>query len=121
MRYACIIYYDPETLFGGSPEANGVLAECSTYDEVLTASGHFVAGEALTMPNEAMTVRMRGGKMSAADGPFMETKEMLGGFIIIEARDLNEAVQVAAGIPQARIGTIEVRPIVDFSQPPPQL
>ena len=50
MRYACIIYYDPETLFGGGPEANSVLAECSTYDEVLTASGHFVAGEALTMP-----------------------------------------------------------------------
>ena len=121
MRYACIIYYDPETLFGGGPEANSVLAECSTYDEVLTASGHFVAGEALTMPHEAMTVRMRGGKMSAVDGPFIETKEMLGGFIIIEARDLNEAVQVAAGIPQARIGSVEVRPIVDFSQPPPEL
>lgn len=121
MRYACLIYYDPQTLFGGSPEADGVLAECSTYDEVLTASGHFVAGEALTMPNEAKTVRMRGGKISTFDGPFMETKEMLGGFIIIEARDLSEAVQVAAGIPQARIGTIEVRPIVDFSQPRPEL
>lgn len=121
MRYACLIYYDPQTLFGGSPEADGVLAECSTYDEVLTASGHFVAGEALTMPNEAKTVRMRGGKISTVDGPFMETKEMLGGFIIIEARDLSEAVQVAAGVPQARIGTIEVRPIVDFSQPRPEL
>lgn len=121
MRYACIIYYDPSVLFGGSPEANGVLAQCETHDEVLKASGHFVAGEALTMPDEAMTVRMRDGKMSAVDGPFMETKEMLGGFIIIEARDLNEAVQVAAGIPQARVGTIEVRPIVDFSQPRPEL
>ena len=63
MRYACLIYYDPQTLFGGSPEAQGVLAECSTYDEVLTVSGHFIASEALTLPNEAMTVRMRGGRV----------------------------------------------------------
>jgi hypothetical protein len=66
-------------------------------------------------------VQVRDGKMSANDGPFMETKEMLGGFIIIEARDLNEAVQIAAGIPLARLGFIEVRPVVDFSKPRPQL
>ena len=121
MRYACIIYYDPNKLFDQSPEALSVLEECATHDEKLNASGHFVTDAALEMPEAAMTVHVRSGKMSAVDGPFMETKEMLGGFIVIEARDLNEAVQVAAGIPQARLGFVEVRPLVDFSSPPPVL
>jgi len=121
MRYACLIYYDPKTLFGGSAEANTALAECANYDVKLTQSGHFVSGEALEMPDTAMTVQMRDGKMSATDGPFMETREMLGGIVMIEAADLNEAARVAAGHPIARIGAVEVRPVVDFSQPPPQL
>lgn len=121
MRYACLIYYNPKTLFGGSPEANAVLAECSTYDDKLKESGHFVMGEALELPDAAMTVQVRDGKMSATDGPFMETKEMLGGIILIEARDLNEAARVASGHPLARLGSVEVRPVVDFSQAPPQL
>jgi hypothetical protein len=121
MRYACLIYYDPKILFGGSPEANAVLAECTTYDAKLQESGHFVMGEALQLPESAMTVRVRAGKMSSVDGPFMETKEMLGGIVLIEARDLNEAARVASGHPLARLGSIEVRPLVDFSQAPPQL
>jgi hypothetical protein len=121
MRYACLIYYDPKTLFGGSPEANAVLDECSTHDEKLKESGHFVMAEALELPDTAMTMRVRDRKMSVTDGPFIETKEMLGGFIVIEARDIDEAVQVAAGIPLARLGFIEVRPVVDFSQPRPKL
>lgn len=121
MRYACLIYYDPKTLFGGSPEANAALAECATYDDKLKESGHFVMGEALELPDGAMTVQVRNGKMSAVDGPFMETKEMLGGLILIDAPDLNEAARVAAGHPLASIGFVEVRPVVDFSQPPPQL
>ena len=80
-----------------------------------------MASEALTLPNEAMTVRVRDGKMSATDGPFMETHEMLGGFILIEARDLNEAVQIAARDPFATMGAVEVRPVVDFSKPRPNL
>ena len=88
MRYACLIYYNPKTLFGGSPEAKAVLAECSTHDDKLKESGHFVMGEALELPDAAMTVQVRNGKMSATDGPFMETKEMLGGIVLIEARDL---------------------------------
>jgi hypothetical protein len=67
MRYACLIYYDPKTLFGGSPEANAVLADCSTYDDKLKESGHFVLGEALEMPESAMTVQVRGGKMSTVE------------------------------------------------------
>jgi len=121
MRYACLIYYDPRKLFGGSPEANAVLAECASHGDKLKESGHFVMAEALELPEEAMTVQVRDGKMSSVDGPFMETKEMLGGIIVIEARDLNEAVRVAGGHPLARLGFVEVRPVVDFSQPRPQL
>jgi len=77
-----------------------------------------VMAAALQMPDQAMTVQVRDGKMSTTDGPFMETKEMLAGFVIIEARDLNEAVRIGAGIPLAKLGFIEVRPLLDFSQPP---
>lgn len=122
MRYACLIYFNPKVLFNQSPEAQAVLAACATHDDKLKASGHFVAAEALELPESAITVQVRNGKMSTLDGPFMETKEMLGGFIVIEARDLNEAVRVAAAIPQARLGSVEVRPVVvDFSEPPPAL
>ena len=88
MRYACLIYYDPQELFGGAPEANTALAECEGHDEVLKKTGNFVLGEALVMPQDAITVRVRDGRMSATDGPFMESKEMLGGIVIIEASDL---------------------------------
>jgi hypothetical protein len=121
MRYACLVYYDPQQLFGGSPEAKAALDECEAFDEKLRQSGHLVMGEALELPDGAMTVQVRDGKMSAVDGPFMETKEMLGGFVVIEARDLNEAVRVASSHPIARIGAIEVRPVVDFSTPRPDL
>ncbi|MCC6919876.1 MAG: YciI family protein [Alphaproteobacteria bacterium] len=121
MRYACLIYYEPKALFGGSAEANEVLSKCSTYGETLKETGHWVAGEALELPDGAMTVVMRDGKMATTDGPFMETREVLGGFILIDAPDLNEAVRVASGHPLARIGHIEVRPVVDFSKPRPQL
>ena len=121
MRYACLIYFDAKTVFDNSPEANAVLAAVGPHDKALAESGRLVGGEALTLPSEAVTIRVRDGKMSSTDGPFMETKEMLGGFLLIEARDLNEAVQIAAGIPFAKLGAVEVRPLVDFSQPKPQL
>jgi hypothetical protein len=121
MRYVCLVYFDPQTVFSQSPEANAVLAASGPYDRELEARGLLVATEALQLPQAAMTVKVRDGKMSATDGPFMETKEILGGFIVIEARDLNEAVQIAAGIPLAKLGSVEVRPVVDFSEPRPQL
>lgn len=120
-RYACLIHYDPKVLFGGGPEANAALAECEGYDEVLKGQGAFVLGEALELPESAMTVRVREGRMSATDGPFMESREMLGGLVLIEAVDLNAALRLAAGHPLARIGAIEVRPVVDFSGPRPEL
>ena len=121
MQYVCLIYFDPKAVFNQSPEANAVLAEVGPHNEQLKASGHFVTSQALTLPQDAITVRVRDGKMSATDGPYMETKELLGGLVVIEARDLNEAVQVAAGMPFARLGAIEVRPVVDFSKPRPTL
>ena len=120
-RYACLIHYDPKVLFGGGPEANAALAECEGYDEVLKGQGAFVASEALEMPDTAMTVRMREGHMAMTDGPFIEAREMLGGIVLIEAVDLNAALRLAAGHPLARIGAIEVRPVVDFSEPRPDL
>jgi hypothetical protein len=121
MRYACLVYYDPKKLFGGSAEANAALEECQGHDDVLKAGGNFVLGEALEMPENAMTVRIRDGKMSATDGPFMESREMLGGIFVIDCVDLNDAVRLAATHPLARIGGIEVRPVVDFSTSAPQL
>jgi hypothetical protein len=121
MRYACLVYFDPKDVFNQSPVAEKVLADGYAYIEQLRESGHLVSNEALQLPNETITVRAREGKMSATDGPFMETKEILGGFLMIEARDLNEAVRLAGGIPLARLGTVEVRPVVDFSKPRPKL
>ncbi len=121
MRYICLIYYDARKLFDGSAESNAALSECANHDEKLKESGHFVAGEALELPSSAMTVQVRDGKMSSTDGPFLETREMLGGIVVIDALDLNEAARVASTHPLARIGSIEVRPAVDFSTPPPTL
>jgi hypothetical protein len=89
-------------------------------DEELRSSGHSIAAEALQPAHTAMTVRIRNGKMSATDGPFAETKEQLTGFYLIEARDLNHAVQAAARIPAARVGSIEVRPVWDLRRHEPR-
>jgi hypothetical protein len=121
MRYVCLIHFDPHVVFNQSERSNAVLAAVGPHNEELRRSGHFVSAEALTLPHEAMTVRVRDGKLSTTDGPFMETKEMLGGLVIIEARDLNEAVRVAGTMPLARLGHVEVRPVVDYSKPRPTL
>jgi hypothetical protein len=120
-RYACLIHYDPKVLFGGSPKASAALAECEGYDEVLKAQGAFVASEALEMPETAITVQVREDQVSMTDGPFIEAREMLGGIVLIEAVDLNAALRLVAGHPLARVGAIEVRPVVDFSEPRPDL
>src|SRR6185369_12793953 len=85
--------------------------ECLACDKALRESGHCIASEALQPVSTATTVRVRGGRVSVSDGPFAETKEQLAGFYLIEARDLNEAIQQAAKIPPARVGSIEVRPV----------
>lgn len=121
MRYACLVYFDPKNVFNQSPEAEAVLRDSMDPQLPLKTGGHMVEEMPLQLPEQAMTLQVRDGKMSTTDGPFMETKEMLGGIVVIEARDLNEAVRVAAGIPLARLGSVEVRPFVDFSKPRPKL
>jgi len=121
MQYHCLVYFDPQKVFNDSPEANAVLEEIGPHATQLKASGHLIMSQPLNLPQEAITVRVRDGKMSTTDGPFMETKEMLGGLVLIEARDLNEAVRIAAGMPHAKLGAIEVRPVIDFTKPRPKL
>ena len=117
MKYLCLIYDEEKKLEAMSKsDSEAFMAEYFAFTDGIRKSGHYVAGEALQPVQTATTVRVRNGKVSTTDGPFAETKEQLGGFYMIEARDLNDAIQVASKIPGARLGAVEVRPIVDFSQ-----
>jgi hypothetical protein len=117
MRYLCLIY-ENEQAWASMPkeEADAVFGEYFAFTEGIKQSGHHLGGEALQPTQTATTVRIRNGKVSTTDGPFAETKEQLGGFYLIDARDLNDAISVASKIPGARYGSIEIRPVVDFSQ-----
>jgi hypothetical protein len=118
MRYLCLIYDDEKVMANMSKsDMDAFMGEYFAFTNDIKTSGHYVAGEALHPVATATTLRVRAGKTSTTDGPFAETKEQLGGFYLVEARDLNEALQIAGRIPSARTGSIEVRPIVDFSQP----
>jgi hypothetical protein len=118
MRYVCLVYIDPERFAALDPQTRGEIdRDSGAYDVELDARGHLIAADALQSTKEAITIAVRDGKVTTTDGPFMETKEVLGGFILIEARDLNEAVSIGAGIPMARVGRIEVRPVMDFGGP----
>jgi hypothetical protein len=112
MKYLCMIFYD-ETKHTAmtEPEHEVLTDEALDYDEVMRKGGHYVTSGALESVHAATTLRMREGKLSVTDGPFAETNEQIGGFIVIEARDLNEAIQVASRIPPIRLGGVEVRPI----------
>ena len=112
MLYLCLVYIDEKKL-DALPRADydALVAEHLAYDDELRRSGHFVVAEGLEPVSTATTVRVRNGRVSTTDGPFAETKEQLGGFILIEARDLNDAIRLAAKIPPARLGCVEVRPV----------
>jgi hypothetical protein len=115
MKFICLVYAEPDALSGLSPVEKSALDRDSlAYDQELEASGRFIAASALQSVRTARTVRVRAGKPLVTDGPFAETKEVLCGFIFIEAADADEALQIAQGIPMARHGTIEVRPELDF-------
>jgi len=105
MKYLCLVYLDE------SAPHQVADSECLAYDAAIRASGHCVASEALQPVRTATTLRVRDGKVSVTDGPFAETKEQLAGFYLIEASDLDEAIALAARIPPAQEGSIEVRPI----------
>jgi hypothetical protein len=118
MRYLCLIYDKESDIAGMSKgESEAFMGEYFAFTEGIKKSGHHLGGEALHPIQTATTVRVRNGKVSTTDGPFAETKEQLGGFYMIEARDLNDAIQVASKIPSARLGSVEVRPIMEFDQP----
>ena len=110
MKYLLLVYSE-EIKLGSVADS-----ECLANSENLKTGGYYVAAEALQPVTTATTVRVRNGKMSITDGPFAETKEQLAGFYLVDARDLNEAIRVAAKIPGAKIGCVEVRPIAEDEQ-----
>jgi hypothetical protein len=118
VQYALLIY-GPEPQ--GEPDSqatSALMAEYEVFNQHLRDRGAYAAGEALWPTNTASSVRVRDGQTLTTDGPFAETKEALGGFYVVEAADLDEAIAYAARIPGARTGTVEIRPVVDFSAMP---
>jgi len=112
MKYLALVYYDENRMAAMSESEWAALnRECIGCVDNLMARGHFLGGEALEPTTTATTVRLRNGKLSTTDGPFAETKEQLAGFYLLDARDLNEALQLASKIPPAQYGSIEVRPV----------
>lgn len=105
MKYLCLVYLEEKRLEEVSD------AHCVEYDQSVRKSGHCIASEALQSVQTATTVRLRNGKVSITDGPFAETREQLAGFYLLEARDLDEAIQLASRIPPAQVGSIEIRPV----------
>src|SRR5215470_5496498 len=105
MKYLCLVYLESDKLHAVAD------SECKAFGDALSEGGRRIAAEALQPVQTATTVRVRDGKLSVTDGPFAETKEQLAGFYLIDARDLNDAIQVASRIPPARVGSIEVRPV----------
>jgi hypothetical protein len=117
MKYLCLVYFEGSALTALSPADKAQLDRDSiAYDGELERSGNYITSHALRSVDDAATVRVRSGKMSVTDGPFAETKEQLGGFILIDARDMNEALRLAAGIPLAKLGSIEVRPTMEIEE-----
>lgn len=109
MKYLCLVYSEEDRLHSlrDSPEDT----ECQAYADSVAQSGRMVAAEALEPVSSATTVRLRGGKVAITDGPFAETKEQLAGFYLLDAQNLDEALEIAVGIPAARVGSVEVRPV----------
>lgn len=116
MKYMLLLYGSEEREMEPA-ELDAIMDEYWAYDDMLREKGHLIAGEALQPTATATTVRVRNGATQTADGPFAETKEQLGGFYFLEAKDLDEAIALAARVPDARNGSIEVRPIMEFERP----
>jgi hypothetical protein len=115
MKYLCLIYDNQSGAAAMTREqGEALMGEYFAFTEAIKKSGHYVGGNALKPVTTATTVRLRQGKLSTTDGPFAETKEQLGGYYLIEAKDLNDAIQVAGKIPAAKTGSVEVRPIEVF-------
>jgi hypothetical protein len=117
MRYVCLGYID-QAHWQKLPESerNAIMDGCFSYDDELKRGGHFAGGEALQDARNAATLRFRDGAVTVTDGPFAETKEQIGGILFLEARDLNEAIQLISRHPGVRIGPFEIRPAADLGE-----
>lgn len=114
MKYLCLVYHEEQKLAALSQsQMDALVRSCVGWVEELERGGHHIFSAGLQSVQTATTVRHRDGKLSVTDGPFAETKEFLGGFTLISARDLNEAIQLAAKFPAARLGSMEVRPVLE--------
>ena len=116
MKFVCLGYIEPGK-FENMPaaERNAAVDECFAYDDQLRKNGHFAGGAGLMPPGTAVTLRYRGGKVSATDGPYAETKEQIGGILILEARDMKHAVELMARHPGVKMGPFEIRPAADLT------
>lgn len=111
MKFVCLGFIDPVKFAGISQDlGQKMVEECLAYDDELRRGGHFLGGEALDAANKAVTLRMNGGKVEATDGPYAETKEMLGGILLLEARDMEHAVALMSKHPGVKMGPFEIRP-----------
>jgi hypothetical protein len=118
MKFLCLVYHEEEKLAAlPQPELNSLVGACMEWVGELEKGGHHILSAGLQSVRSAATVRVRDGKLLTTDGPFAETKEVLGGFTLIDARDFDEALQLAARFPSARIGSMEVRPLLETGEP----
>jgi hypothetical protein len=119
MKYLCLVYHEEEKIDAlPEREYDAIVNEVLEYRDTLRQSGHYITSSPLQPVQTATTIRVRGGKMSITDGPFAETKEQLGGFYLIEARDLNDAIRMVSRMPPARLGCIEIRPLKELDPRP---
>lgn len=122
MKYMCLGYMEEKKWEDmRENERNALIGECIAYDAVLRKNGHYIGGEALDSARNSTTLKYRDGKVSITDGPYAETKEQLGGVLILEAEDLNEAIQLMAKHPGVRLGSFEIRPIVEMPVDTPRI
>jgi hypothetical protein len=116
VKYLCLIYSDEKGIASlPAEQSKSLMGEYNAFTEGIRKSGQLLGAERLQPTHTATTIRSRNGKVSTTDGPYAETKEQLGGFYLIDARDLNEAIQVASRIPATRTGSVEVRPIWELN------
>lgn len=117
MKYICLGYSDENWETMSESERNAMMDECFTYDDFLRKNGHWAGGEALESPREATTIRLQSGQVSITDGPYTETKEQLGGILILEATDLNHAIQLMSKHPAVKYGSIfDIRAVFDMTE-----
>ena len=116
MKFVCLGYIEPGK-FENMPDAerNAAVDECFAYDDVLRKNGHFAGGDGLQPPATAVTLRYRNGKVSSTDGPYAETKEQIGGILVLEARDMKHAVELMSKHPGVKMGPFEIRPAADLA------